>query len=83
MKTDSFCAVHVGGQITVKWKPLFLISGRLPKVYASCERVRGRHMGLVGRTFSIKGRIKQCEAGSQAGRQSGSQAGHFSASLLY
>ena len=59
MKTDSFSPVHVAGQITAKWKPLFLISERLPKVYASCERVRGRHMGLVGRTFSIKGRIKQ------------------------
>ena len=59
MKTDSFSTVHVGRQITAKWKPLFLISGRLPKVYGSCERVRARHMGLVGRTFSIKGRIKQ------------------------
>jgi hypothetical protein len=59
MKTDSFSPVHAAGQITAKWVPLFLMTGRLPKVYGSSERVLGRHMCPAGRTFSIKERIKQ------------------------
>lgn len=53
MKTDSFCPVHATRQITAKWGPLFLTSGRLPRVYAP-----GKNSSEVDMWVSSDGRFQ-------------------------